>query len=252
MNRSAFYAALRRRDNPMFGTSLSQPQVNGLEAILDECQRMRCDLWQTAYILSTAYGETGGRMQPVRENLNYSATRLMQVWPTRFPTTASTRGYARNPKALANRVYNGRMGNRTGTDDGWNYRGGGIGQVTGRENYAKFGERIGVNLLDNPALLERLDVSVKALVRPMMEGWATGKALPQFVEGAKRNYLGARQVWGGVDPYKYADNAKAFEKALEAGGWQVEPPHRPDVEPTPPATSWIANLIRLFFGRWTA
>src|ERR1700712_4691581 len=59
----------------------------------------------------------------VIENLNYSAGRMMQVWPSRFPTMASAQVYAGNPRALANKVYNGRMGNASGSDDGWNFRG---------------------------------------------------------------------------------------------------------------------------------
>lgn len=78
----------------------------------------------------------------LEENLSYSADRLMQVWPARFPTLASAEPYARAPHQLANFVYGGRMGN-TAPADGWNYRGGGIIMITGKANYAAVGKAIG-------------------------------------------------------------------------------------------------------------
>jgi len=83
------------------------------------------------------------------ENLNYSASRIAQVWPSRPSAIA----FAHNPRKLANAVYNGRMGNRTGTDDGWNYRGRGGSQVTGREGYQKLAAKSGLDLLGNPDLV---------------------------------------------------------------------------------------------------
>jgi putative chitinase len=86
----------------------------------------------------------------LEENLNYSAKRLMQVWPSRFPDMSTARKYANNPKALANFVYNGRMGNRPGSDDGWNYRGSGLIQLTGKNNFAIAADRIGIPIDDIP------------------------------------------------------------------------------------------------------
>jgi putative chitinase len=92
------------------------------------------------------------------EDLWYSAARLQVVWPKRFPTLASTKLVAGNPKALANFVYNGRMGNRVGTDDGWYFRGRGPKQITGRANYTAFqkwldAQGLDYNVILNPELL---------------------------------------------------------------------------------------------------
>ena len=75
----------------------------------------------------------------LEENLNYSASRLHAVWPSRFPSVALAAPYAHNPRALADRVYNGRMGNAVGSDDGWLYRGRGAIQITGKQNYFMLG-----------------------------------------------------------------------------------------------------------------
>lgn len=72
-----------------------------------------------------------------RENMSYSAKRLVQVWPSRFPTLAAAAPYAHNPEALANKVYGGRMGNNQ-PGDGWMFRGGGFIGLTGREVYIKY------------------------------------------------------------------------------------------------------------------
>ena len=88
------------------------------------------------------------------ENLNYSARGLMNTWPSRFPTEEFANQYARNPEKIANRVYGGRMGNGPEeTGEGWKYRGRGIKQLTGKENYERCGAGLGVNLVENPDLL---------------------------------------------------------------------------------------------------
>ena len=87
------------------------------------------------------------------ENLNYSAGRMTQVWPSRFPNASSAAPYAHNPRALANKVYNGRMGNRAGSDDGWNFRGRGAVQTTGRDGYRRLAATTGLDVVTHPDLV---------------------------------------------------------------------------------------------------
>jgi putative chitinase len=94
-----------------------------------------------------------GAGRDVVENLNYSAGRMMQVWPSRFPTMASAAPFAGNPRALANKVYNGRMGNAVGSDDGWNFRGRGGSQTTGREGYQRVMKATGLDVVGHPEYL---------------------------------------------------------------------------------------------------
>lgn len=101
-------------------------------------------------MLANCGAESGFRL--VAENLNYSAARLMQVWPNRFPTMASTVGYANSPEALANKVYGGRMGNDQ-PGDGWRFRGRSWPQLTGREAYAAVARITGLDLLTDPDLI---------------------------------------------------------------------------------------------------
>jgi putative chitinase len=104
-----------------------------------------------AHFMAQISEECGNGIE-MTEKLNYSAGRMMQVFPRRFPDMASTVGFANNERAFGDKVYNGRMGNRVGTDDGFNFRGRGCLQVTGRDNYTAIGKSCGLPLVDNPDL----------------------------------------------------------------------------------------------------
>jgi len=96
--------------------------------------------------------ETGG-LRLIVESLNYtSAARIRAVWPTRFRTDEAAQPFVRQPQKLANKVYNGRMGNRTGSNDGWMFRGSGMMQTTGRENYTALGFGDNPDALRDPAV----------------------------------------------------------------------------------------------------
>ncbi|MGM5018483.1 glycoside hydrolase family 19 protein [Tardiphaga sp. 367_B4_N1_1] len=105
-----------------------------------------------AHVMAQISHECGAGRDVV-ENMNYSAGRMMQVWPSRFPTMASAGPYAGNPRALANKVYNGRMGNAVGSDDGWNFRGRGGSQTTGREGYERVRKATGIDVVSHPEYL---------------------------------------------------------------------------------------------------
>lgn len=99
----------------------------------------------------------------LEEGLNYSAQRLMAVWPRRFPTLEAAQPYARNPAGLANHVYANRLGNGPeSSGDGWLFRGRGPLQITGRRNYTRCGVAIGEPLPAHPELLLVPRVGVRA------------------------------------------------------------------------------------------
>lgn len=101
-----------------------------------------------AHALSEWAVETGG-FKRMEEDLNYSAERLTEVWPKRFPTIGAATPYAHNPAALANKSYGGRNGNNT-AGDGWLFRGRGPTQLTFRANYADASRVTGLDLVGNP------------------------------------------------------------------------------------------------------
>ena len=94
-----------------------------------------------------------GDFRVLEENLNYSAENLLRVFGRYFgaPPKRNANEYARKPEMIANYVYmdefrspSSRLGN-TQPGDGWKFRGGGIKQLTGRSNFARFGQSIGMS-----------------------------------------------------------------------------------------------------------
>lgn len=96
-------------------------------------------------------GHESSGLKIEEENLNYSAARLRQVWPSRFRSDASAATHAGRPEALANLVYGGRMGNRE-PGDGYRFRGRGYIQLTGRDAYREVGRRTGLPLEERPEM----------------------------------------------------------------------------------------------------
>src|SRR5437763_12142905 len=76
-----------------------------------------------AHFLAQTSHESGGFMIAI-ENMNYTAKRLTQVWPKRFPTLEAAAPFAGNPQKLGNSVYANRMGNGSpASGDGFRFRG---------------------------------------------------------------------------------------------------------------------------------
>lgn len=110
-------------------------------------------LEQQASFLGQCGHESAGFTALV-ENLNYKAESLCKVWPKRFPSLEAAQPYHRNPEKIANKVYASRMGNGDEeSGDGFAYRGRGLIQLTGRDNYRACGEALGVDLESEPDLV---------------------------------------------------------------------------------------------------
>jgi len=103
-----------------------------------------------------------GLLEHVEENLNYSAAALLRTWPTRF-NNDSAKELERQPVRIANKVYNGRLGN-TEFGDGWKYRGRGLIQVTGKDNYQAVGDVLGVDLVTDPDMLAQPEWALKSAI----------------------------------------------------------------------------------------
>ena len=92
---------------------------------------------RAAHFIAQVMAETGA-LRSMTENMNYSRIGLLKTFPKYF-NDANVSFYARNPERIGNRVYANRMGNGSeGSGDGYRYRGRGMLQLTGRQNYEAF------------------------------------------------------------------------------------------------------------------
>lgn len=223
MDRAKFYAELRKRGSGVFGSTLSQTQVDMLEMILDEGKARGMDLPQLAYVLATTYHEVGSALQPRAENLNYSARRIRQVWPSRFASVEAAKPYANHPERLANKVYGGRLGNGPeASGDGWRYRGRGFCQITGEASYARLSKLLDIDLVADPDRAMEPRIAAHILFEGMTRGLFTGKKLSDHLGVGKGDFVGARAVVNadvGSNGPKVAAYARAFEGALKAAAY---------------------------------
>lgn len=118
---------------------------------------------QQAIFLAQCGHETGG-FTTLSENLNYSADGLMKVFRKYFPNPNIASQYERKAEKIASRVYANRMGNGPEeTMDGWNYRGRGLIQITGKTNYIKFAQWLG-DTINPKEVSSNLDLAVMTAV----------------------------------------------------------------------------------------
>lgn len=107
------------------------------------------------------FSEETGCGIDMKENMNYSAARLLQVFPSHF-TPAQAIAMQHQPRLIADQAYGGRMGNaRPPSDDGWNFRGQGLSQVTGRNGFAALAKKTGLDLLNHPELIIAPDTALE-------------------------------------------------------------------------------------------
>jgi putative chitinase len=100
-------------------------------------------------------GHESGGFTAIKENLNYSAKGLMGIFKKYFPTEELAKQYERKPEKIANRVYGNRMGNGDeASGDGYKFCGRGLIQLTGRNNYTKLAQDLGISLDETIAYLE--------------------------------------------------------------------------------------------------
>ena len=105
-----------------------------------------------AHFLAQCGHESAG-FKAVQENLNYSTDGLKKIFPKYFPGNLAE-SYSKNPEKIASKVYGSRMGNGDETTkEGFKFRGRGYIQLTGKDNYTKFGKFIGEDTVSNPDLV---------------------------------------------------------------------------------------------------
>ena len=191
-----FWAEIREKR--LFGSTISQSQVDGTSLILRQAAKRSISLRYLAYALATAFHETATSMQPITE---YGGRRYFDKYDS-----------GRLAKAL---------GNTQSLDgDGFIYRGRGYVQLTGQRNYALAGNKLNVDFLKSPDLALDPSVAADIMFSGMTEGWFTGKSFDDYLDRSPPDYVTARRIINGMDcADRIAGYAKIFEKALISGGY---------------------------------
>lgn len=135
--------------------SIPQSRISGLvEAMV--FFKVNTPLRQAAFIAQCAHESK--EFSVTEENLNYSAERLIKVFPKYFKSLEQATLYARNPRAIASYVYANRMGNGPeSSGDGYRYRGRGYIQLTGHDNYMAFSAATAAPALNHPDIVSDVD-----------------------------------------------------------------------------------------------
>ena len=116
-----------------------------------------------AHFMAQASEESGGGTEMV-ENMNYSAAGLLRTFPSHF-TPAQAIAMQHQPRLIADQAYGGRMGNaKPPSDDGWNFRGQGFSQLTGRNNYVALSKVTKLDLVNHPEYLRDPDHALDCAV----------------------------------------------------------------------------------------
>lgn len=182
MDRAVFYRIVRER---LFDGRLSQSQVDGMEAILNEWfRRVLADGRWLAYMLATTYHETARTMQPIAEY-------------------GKGRGHSYGvPDPVTGQTYYGR----------------GFVQLTWKANYQRMSALVGVDLVHHPDKAMDLRFATMILFEGMKDGLFTGVGLPKYFNDTTDDPVNARRIINGMDRAELvAGYHNAFLDALMAG-----------------------------------
>ena len=199
LDRKVFYDTLRPKIN------LTTSNVSGMNKVLGYAEERGTPTNDLAYILATAWWETGQTMQPVRE-----AFWLSESW---------------RKKNLRYYPYYGR----------------GLVQTTWIANYTTMSKVVGVDLVDKPDLLLKWEYALPALFVGMEKGLYTSKKLDSYIDDKDesdsedlREYTNARRIVNGTDKAATIGKlALTFERALRSGGYKPSPETTKSPKPLP-------------------
>ena len=158
-DRTRFFDAIRSTLPPT--KVLSTSQVSGFEVLLKEGESRNINTEWIAYVLATAWHETGSTMEPVRETFAHSDAQAI---------------------ANLNRAY-GSV--KTGANRYWvnGFFGRGYVQLTWEYNYKKMGDWLGVDLVKDPSKALDPTIASKIAYEGMIRGMFTGRKLSDYVDG---------------------------------------------------------------------
>jgi len=228
MNRAKFYESLRARGSGVFGTSLSASQVEGMEGILDAFVTHGDGSGKTlAYVLATAYHETGARMVPVREGFaktDAGARKAVNALAKKRGPASAVARYSQ-PTGKYGHVYYGR----------------GHAQLTWIENYEKSSLDAAYDLVAYPDKMLDPVISARVLIRGLMDGRWNGQGKGVAFYLAKDDLKNARRTVNVTDKWELiAGYYNAFLKAIKSAGGVPERKlvvvDDPGPKPAPPSS----------------
>lgn len=194
-----------------------------LPAIQIVCEHYAIDTPQriAGFLSQTAHESAG--FTALTENLNYSAETMAVVWPNRFAEKGAdgkpikengknkpnkfALALHRKPEMIANVVYSSRMGNGSiESGDGWKYRGRGLKQLTGKDNYTRCGNALNTDLVNDPDLL------LQPQYAALSAGWFwTANKCSEFADKGDVEGL-TKRINGGL--IGLADRKSRYERVL--------------------------------------
>lgn len=219
-------------ESPLLVAAGVRDPARWLDAVVETCVEFEINTPQriAAFLAQTAH-ESGGYTM-LTENLNYKAATLAACWPPRFAVqepdpnrpgktrpkkdaqgknipTAVANAIAGKPELIANLVYSSRMGNGPAeSGEGWKYRGRGLKQLTGKYNYEKCENALGVDFVGNPDLL------LEPLYAARSAGWFwKSNNLSPFADAGDMEGM-TKKINGGL--IGIADRKARYERVLAA------------------------------------
>jgi putative chitinase len=205
-----FYDFLR--SNRMLGPKISADEFAGCDAIIKACAQGGWPVSFVAYGLATAFLETAGTMQPIKE----------KGGPTYFTRMYDINGARPHVAKDLGNIHPG---------DGVKFAGRGYVQLTGRRNYTLATAKlralgINVDLIANPDDAMRPDVAAAIMVMGMAEGWFTSRRLSDDLQSrgpsSRAQFKASRDIINGKDrDDEIAGFAVDFQTGLMAGGYKI-------------------------------
>lgn len=177
-------------------------RTTGHLAMIDRWNRDHADAdprW-LAYMLATAFHETGGTCRPLHETGAASDAAAILILERVF--AAGRLPWVKAPYWRRDKA-------------GKSWLGRGLVQITHRTNYARLGQAIGEDLISDPDRALDPEVALNILFTGMIDGLFTGKRLSDYFNPRRSDWTGARAIINGRESAEtVAGYAKAFYAAL--------------------------------------
>ncbi len=184
-------------------------------AILQAAAQQNANLPQTAYMLATAQHESDFGSPHTWHGIEYPA---LEEVPWHLAQSQTPQDYF---DSRYNMPRHADLGNQAGTSDGYDFRGRGYVQVTGRNNYQDWTNRLqpdnaAINLVAHPEQATNPQTAARILAQGMMQGTFTGRALPDYVNDTATDFANARRVVNGTDrAATFAATAQIYQSTLQ-------------------------------------